>query len=164
MSGIVIRPATTVDAAACAAIYAPSVRDSAVSFEFEEPDEIELAERIARVQQTDPWLVATIDDLVVGYAYSVAFRAREAYAASRETTVYIDDEHHGRGLGRSLMEALLDYLRERGAHIAIAGIALPNDASVALHESLGFESVGVFREVGRKFDTWHDVGFWQRAL
>lgn len=161
---VLIRTATTDDAAACAGIYAPIVRDTPISFEFDVPDAAEFAARIARVQRSDPWLVAVVDERVVGYAYSTAFRARAAYAGTRETTVYVRDDHQGTGIGSALMVSLLDELRGRGAHSAIAGIALPNDGSVALHERLGFTPVGVFREVGRKFDSWHDVGFWELLL
>ncbi|MDW3217501.1 MAG: N-acetyltransferase family protein [Acidimicrobiales bacterium] len=159
-----IRDAEPADAAACAAIYAPIVRNTPISFEFTEPDAEEFATRIARVQETDPWLVATLDDVVVGYAYAADFRARAAYAGSRETTVYVHEDHHGRGIGSALMRRLIADLRDRGAHVAVACIALPNDGSVALHEQLGFNAVGVFRESGRKFDTWHDVGFWELLL
>lgn len=164
MVDIVVRDATADDAAACAAIYAPSVTDSAISFEYDVPDTSEFASRIERVQREDPWLVAVVDGEVAGYAYAAPFRARAAYAGTRESTVYVGAGHHGRGLGRLLMDDLIERLRERGAHLVVAGIALPNDASVGLHEALGFKPVGVFREVGRKFDRWHDVGFWQLVL
>lgn len=161
---LIIRDATAADAAACAAIYAPIVRNTAISFEFEIPDAAEFAARIERVQAGDPWVVAERGGVVAGYAYSTSFRVRAAYDASRETTVYVHDDHHGTGVGSALMRHLLDDLRGRGHHLAIACIALPNDGSVALHERLGFELVGVFAEAGRKFDAWHDVGFWQLRL
>lgn len=161
---LLVRDAIGADAAACAAIYAPIVRDTPISFELDAPDATEFAARIARIQAHDPWYVATRDDEVVGYAYATEFRARPAFSATRETTVYVHPDHHGTGVGSTLMRHLLAELRDRGHHLAVAGIALPNDGSVALHEQLGFESVGVFREVGRKFDAWHDVGFWQLRL
>lgn len=163
-AGLTIRHATTDDAAACAMIYAPVVRDTSISFEFDPPDAAEFAARITRVQQTDAWFVGVRGDQIVGYAYATEFRARAAYAASRETTVYVHNDHHGTGVGSALMRRLLAELREQGAHVAIAGITLPNDGSVALHERLGFTPVGVFRESGRKFDAWHDVGFWELLL
>ena len=159
-----IRHATTDDAAACAAIYAPIVRDTSISFEFDVPDATEFAARIARVQETDAWFVGLRGDEIVGYAYATEFRSRAAYAASRETTVYVHADHHGTGVGSALMRHLLDDMRERGAHVAIAGVTLPNEGSVALHERLGFTHVGTFRESGRKFDAWHDVGFWELLL
>lgn len=159
-----VRDAEEADAAACAEIYAPIVRDTPISFELTEPGAEEFVARIARVQQTDPWLVATFDDMVVGYAYAADFRSRAAYAGSRETTVYVHEGHRGRGVGSALMRRLLADLRARGAHVAIACIALPNDGSVMLHERLGFTAAGVFRESGRKFDRWYDVGFWELLL
>ena len=99
-----------------------------------------------------------------GYAYATPHRAREAYRYSVETSVYIDDVYRGKGIGRSLYEALFSSLNTLGYHNAYAGITVPNPASIALHKSLGFEPVGVFREVGYKLDKWHDVSWWQRGI
>lgn len=153
-----------------AAIYRPIVETTAISFELEAPTESEFVERLLRVQSRDPWLVAQAgagedgSGEILGYAYASDFRARAAYGATRETTVYVSTDHHGRGVGRALLEELLAILESRGVRVAIAGIALPNDASIALHQRLGFQLVGTFNEVGHKFGAWHDLSFWQRSL
>lgn len=157
-----IRPATADDGEAIAAIYRPIVTRTAISFELEPPTGDEMAERIGAGQATDPWLVLEIDGRIAGYAYASAFRARPAYAHSRETTVYVDPAHRGLRVGHRLMSALLGQLDDAGIELAVAGIVVPNEASIALHERLGFAHVGTFRRAGRKFDRWHDLGFWQR--
>lgn len=162
-----IRPATTEDAAACAAIYAPYVTDTATSFETEPPTPSEMAERIAAAESAHAWLV--LEDVedggrVVGYAYAGPWRSRAAYRWTCETSVYIDEGRRRRGSGRALYEALLARLAERGYRTAVAGMTLPNEASVGLHRAMGFEPVGTFREVGRKNGRWHDVAWAQRAL
>ena len=159
-----IRNATEDDAAAMLAIYAPVVRDTAISFEFEPPSAGEFRGRVATILATHPCLVAVERGTVVGYAYASTWRARPAYARTAETTVYVAADARGRGVGWALMTELLARLRAGGFHRAVAGITLPNAASVALHEGLGFREVGVYRECGRKFDRWHDVGFWDLAL
>ncbi|MFL5817815.1 MAG: GNAT family N-acetyltransferase [Conexibacter sp.] len=160
-----IRPVDAArDAAACAAIYAPFVRASAVSFEEAAPDADAFAARIARLAATHPWLVAEVDGRVVGFAYGSPHRDRAAYRWAAEVSVYIDPAHHGRGLGRALYEALFARLRAQRTQIACAGITLPNDASVGLHEALGFELVGVYRGIGWKAGAWRDVGWWQLRL
>lgn len=147
-----------------AAIYAPIVTETAISFELEPPSADEFATRLARVKGSDPWLVCERDSHVVGYAYATDFRSRPAYAATRETTVYVDPDHRGRGVGMALMTDLLEALSGAGAHVVVAGITLPNPASVTLHERLGYRHVGTFDQVGYKFGRWHDLGFWQRTL
>ena len=146
------------DAAACVAIYAPYVTDGVASFETEAPGEREMAERIARTCETHPWLVAEHDGRVVGFAYGCPHRTRHAYRWTADVSVYLDAGHHGRGIGRALYDALLPLLREQGIHTACAGITLPNPASVALHEAVGFRPVGIYRAIGFKFGAWHDVG------
>jgi L-amino acid N-acyltransferase YncA len=165
MSDLVIRDADPArDAAACAAIYAPHVEGSAVSFEERAPEEAELAARIERNGTSHAWLVAEREGRVVGYAYATAFNERPAYRWSAGVSVYVVEGEHGRGVGRALYEALFARLRERGLRMACAGITLPNEASVRLHESLGFEQVGVNREIGWKHGAWRDVGWWQLEL
>ncbi len=159
-----IRPAETADVAAMVAIYTPIVRDTAISFEIEAPTEVEFAGRLERITATDPWLVFEHNGEIAGYAYASSFRSRPAYATTRETTVYVHPDHHGHGVGRTLMVALLDEITRRGARLAVAVIALPNDASVALHETLGFTRVGELHSVARKFGTWWDEGFWELQL
>ena len=111
-----------------------------------------------------PWLAAEIDGAVAGFAKAGTWGAREAYALTAEVTVYIDPAFHRRGIGRALYTELLHRLRAAGFHTAVGGVTLPNEASVRLHESMGFQYVGTFKEVGRKFDRWHDTGWWQVML
>lgn len=111
-----------------------------------------------------PWYVAEMHGRFAGYAKSSVWRARAAYSRSCETSVYIEAEFHRTGVARALYQRLLDDLRERGFHVAVAGTTLPNDPSVRFHEAMGFRPVGTFHEVGRKFDQWHDVGFFELKL
>ena len=152
------------DAAACAAIYAPHVEGSAVSFEEEAPSAGEMAERIERYGAGHAWLVAEREGEVVGYAYGTAFNERPAYRWSTFVSVYVAEDARGQGLGRALYEALFERLRERGFRMACAGITLPNEASESLHESLGFRRIGVNREIGFKEGAWRDVGWYQLEL
>jgi L-amino acid N-acyltransferase YncA len=152
------------DAAACAAIYAPHVEGSAVSFEEQAPGPDEMAARIERYGPSHAWLVAERDGAVVGYAYATAFNERSAYRWSTNVSVYIAGDARGQGVGRALYTKLFERLRERGFRMACAGITLPNEASVGLHESLAFERVGVNREIGWKDGGWRDVGWWQLEL
>jgi L-amino acid N-acyltransferase YncA len=152
------------DAAACAAIYAPSVTAGVASLEERAPEPREFVDRIRVIQRTHPWLVAETDDRVVGYAYASQHRERASYRWSADVTVYISAEHHRRGVGRALYERLFGLLVGQGVYEACAGITLPNDASVGLHESLGFEPIGVYRDIAYKFGSWRSVGWWQRTL
>jgi L-amino acid N-acyltransferase YncA len=152
------------DAAACAAIYAHHVEGSAVSFEEEPPDAAQLAERITRTARTHPWLVAECEGEVVGYAYGCPHRSRAAYRWAVDVSVYVDEDRRGEGCGRALYVELLERLRRQRFQVACAGITLPNAASVALHESLGFVAVGVYRRIGWKAGAWRDVGWWQLEL
>jgi L-amino acid N-acyltransferase YncA len=152
------------DAAACAAIYAPQVEEGPVSFEERAPDAAEMAARMERYGAGHAWLVAERQGEVVGYAYATAFNERPAYRWSTSVSVYIAEDARGEGVGRALYEALFERLRERGFRMACAGITLPNEASCGLHESLGFELVGVNREIGWKQGAWHDVGWYQLEL
>lgn len=159
-----VRDAAPEDAAACAAIYAPYVLDTTVSFEDEPPDEKEMARRIAVAQERHAWLVAEDDDGVLGYAYAGTFRARPAYRHTCEVSVYVDAERRGRGVGRALYAALLDRVHDLGMRLAVGGATMPNDASERLHRALGFEVVGTFRDVGFKQDRWCDVRWFQKLL
>jgi L-amino acid N-acyltransferase YncA len=152
------------DAEAIAAIYAPFVTDTAVSFEDEPPTADQMARRIEQLTRTHPWLVAEDGGEILGYAYACPHRERAAYRWATEVTVYVDPRHHRRGAGRTLYEALLAALAEWGYRTALAVIALPNDASVGLHEACGFKPVGVLKRIGFKFDRWWDVGWWQLDL
>jgi L-amino acid N-acyltransferase YncA len=160
-----LRTATPGDAEAVAAIYAPYVRDTAVSFEVDPPSVDEMHERIAGILQRFPWLVSLdAAGQVSGYVYAARHRERAAYRWAVETTVYIRPDSHGRGLGRRLYAALFAELAELGYAQALAGITLPNAGSVALHEVVGFEPIGVYRDVGFKLGRWRDIGWWQKAL
>lgn len=160
-----LRDAIPGDAASIAAIYNHFVAHSTISFEEEPVDAVDMRQRIHDVQHGGlPWLVAMADGKLVGYAYATKWRARAAYRFSVESTVYVLLEHGGAGVGTALYRQLLTRLREAGAHLVIGGIALPNVPSIALHEKMGFEKCAHFSEVGRKFDRWVDVGYWQLKL
>jgi L-amino acid N-acyltransferase YncA len=160
----VIRLARDADAGPMLEIYAPLVRETPISFELEPPSVEEFRKRVHRITERTPWLVCDADGEIWGYAYGGPFRARPAYQWAVETTVYVAGPQRGKGVARALYTALLNGLRLAGYHRAYAGITLPNPASVAIHERLGFEPVGVFRGAGFKLGRWHDVGFWQLAL
>lgn len=152
------------DAGACAAIYAPHVEAGPTSFEEEPPDAAAFAERIALGSVTHPWLVAEHDGEVAGYAYACPHRMRPAYRWAADVSVYVTAEQRRGGRGRALYRELLERLRAQRFQVACAGITLPNEASVALHESLGFVPVGVFQRIGWKAGAWRDVGWWQLDL
>jgi phosphinothricin acetyltransferase len=149
------------DAAGCAAVYAGYVVDDPTSFEEEPPDAAEMARRILAAHA---WLVADDGGGMVGFAYATPHRPRAAYRWAVETSVYVVRGRQGEGLGRALYAAMLPELSERGFRTALAVIALPNAASVALHESFGFQAAGVLRRMGWKAGAWRDVGLWQLAL
>ena len=159
-----IRVATISDADALAAIYAPIVRDTTISFETEPPSADEMARRVAVTLPTHPWLVAEQQGEVVGYAYAGRHRDRAAYRWSVDVSAYVDANARRSGVGRALYQRLFVLLRCQGFHAAFAGIALPNSASVALHEGAGFKPVGIYKEVGFKHGKWHDVGWWRLGL
>ena len=159
-----VRDATVDDAAACARIYEPYVRDTVVSFELEPPTAAQVAARIAAALARHAWLVLEGDGRVVGYAYGSAFNARAAYDWTTSVSVYIEPGRRRTGAGRALYTALLDRLAARGYRMALAGVALPNEASVGLHTAMGFEPVGTYRRVGWKLGRWHDVARYQRPL
>ena len=162
---LAIRDATEVDAPAIAALYNPYVAETTITFEEVPVSAAQMAERIRDVQQAGlPWLVLEEGGALCGYAYATRWKARSAYRFSVETSVYLAMGHTGRGHGRRLYEALFEALRARGVHAVIGGIALPNPASVALHERLQMAPVAHFREVGFKFGRWIDVGYWERLL
>lgn len=164
MADLTLRLAQPADAPGILAIYAPIVRETAISFELEPPDEEEMRRRIAAVLDKRPWLVCADGATIAGYAYATSWRERAAYQWTVETTVYVHPDHHRRGVARGLYTALLAALRAQGFTTALAGIALPNPASVGFHESFGFQWVGVYRSVGYKLGAWHDVGWLQLML
>ena len=152
------------DAAACAAVYAPYVRDTPISFEEDPPDQVEMRRRIETTSARYPGLVAEEEDRVLGFAYASPHRERAAYRWAVDVAVYLDPTQHRRGIGSELYRALFDRLARQGFRMACAGITLPNEASVALHEKLGFQPVGIYRRIGWKADVWHDVAWYQRPL
>lgn len=161
----IIRPARAADADAICAIYNHYVATTTISFEEAPVAPAEMAQRIAAVVEADlPWLVMLEGETLVAYAYATKWRVRAAYRYSVESSIYVAAEHAGQGVGRQLYEALLAQLRERDLHLVIGGIAQPNEASVRLHERLGFQKVAHFSEVGLKFGRWIDVGYWQLKL
>ncbi len=159
-----IREARPGDASALLDIYRPFVTDTAVSFELEPPTVSEFEGRIASAQSQWAWLVGERGGQIAGYAYASAFRTRAAYRFTVETSAYVHPAHRGHGVAGALYRRLFEVLIEKGYCNAYAGIALPNDASIAFHKSLGFTSVGVFHRGGWKFGTWHDISWWEVAL
>jgi len=160
-----IRAATRDDADDIIAIYAPIVLTTTISFELEPPSVEEMRAKITATLQRWPWLVSIDDDgRVNGYVNAGKHRDPGAYQWSVNTSVYIREDSRGQGVGKKLYLALFDELKRLGYFRAFAGIALPNEASIALHESVGFEPIGVYSAVGYKFGAWRDVGWWQRAL
>jgi len=159
-----LRLAEPADAAGILAIYEPIVRETAISFELEPPDEAEMRRRIESTLERRPWLVCTAGGIVAGYAYAAAHRERPAYQWSVETSVYVHPDHRRRGVAQGLYAALLPALGAQGFYNALAGIALPNPASVGFHESCGFQWIGVYRSVGHKLGAWHDVAWLELRL
>lgn len=158
-----IRPVRLSDAGRIREIYAPYVSTS-ITFEIEVPTEAEIAHRIEEYTKSYPWIVLEQEGAIIAYAYATTFKARAAYRWSVETSIYVDEKHKGKGLGKKLYQELLSRLSEKGVLNMVGVITLPNQASVTLHESLGFEFVGKFPDVGFKLGKWWDVGYWQLAL
>ncbi len=172
-----LRQATATDGDELARIYNHYIRDTVITFETEQLTGADMAARVAKLAGAGlPWLVAVEPagdgERVVGYAYAGPFKERDAWRHCLETSIYLDAAERGRGVGTALFSLLFEKLRRltpdasrhAPVHVLIAGIALPNAASVALHERFGMESMGAVREGGRKFDTWVDVGYWQMVL
>lgn len=159
-----IRSAVPADAPRICEIYNHHVRETVVTFEEQPVTGDEMARRIAETTVGFPWLVSEIDGSMVGYAHASSWKRRSAYRFAVESTIYLAPVFFGRGLGSELYRALIAEMRSRGLHCAIGGIALPNPASIALHEKLGFVHIGHFREVGWKFGRWVDVGYWELVL
>ena len=159
-----IRTAVQADAAELLAIYRPFVEGAAVSFETTAPTVEEFVTRIHKVVAVWQWLVAEEDGQCIGYAYASAHRERPAYRWSVEVTAYVHPNHYRRGIARSLYLRLFEELAHKGFCNAYAGVTLPNEGSIALHQSVGFEPIGVFRRVGHKLGKWQDVAWFQRSL
>ena len=162
---LVVRAAAAADARQIADIYNHYVEKTVITFEEQVVSTQEMATRMAAVRALElPWLVAELSGVLAGYSYASPWKSRSAYRHSVETTIYLRQGLEGRGIGKTLYSALLLLLRERGIHAVIGGAALPNAASASLHESLGFEQVATFRQVGFKHGQWVDVAYWQRVL
>lgn len=160
----IIRLAKTEDASSILEIYRPYVLETPISFETSAPSLEEMRRRLADTLAAFPWLVFEVENSVIGYAYAGPFKSRCAYSWSVESTVYVKKDCRGRGVGKKLYQELLKRLKDQGAVNAIGGISLPNEASVGLHESLGFRQVAQFKDVGFKLCKWWDVGYWQIQL
>lgn len=159
-----IRSVRSKDAEAIARIYNHYIENSVITFEETPIDAAEVGSRIGDPTTDLPWFVCESDGVVVGYAYASPWNKRAAYRHTVEVSIYLDCAAVGKGMGRRLYSHLIEDLRARSIHAVIGGVALPNPASVALHESLGFEKVAHYREVGRKFGRWIDVAYWQLVL
>lgn len=160
-----IRNATDDDAMQLARIYNYYVLNTIITFEEQAVTEQDIQARISEAAADNlPYLVAENSGVLVGYAYASKWKGRCAYKHSAEVTVYVKHGRSGSGLGSQLYDVLFEQLRARSVHVAIGGIALPNPASVALHEKFGMQQVAHFKEIGFKFDRWVDVGYWQTVL
>ena len=162
--GATIRLATEADAEGMLEIYAPVVLETVISFEDQPPSVEEFRGRISAVLERMPWLVCMAGENTAGYAYATPFRTRAGYRWTAELTVYVHPAYHRRGVGRALYTALLRCLAEQGFHMAVAIISLPNDASVGLHESLGFHRTGILERIGHKHGRWIDDDVWQKEI
>lgn len=159
-----IRIAIPEDAAGILEIYTPIVEQTPISFELSPPDEAEIAARISKTLEHYPYLVCVDDDTIVGYVYGSVFRSRPAYQWTTEVTVYVHDNYRRRNIARALYTALFELLKQQGFVTALAVITLPNDASIYLHNSMGFKSVGIFHKVGYKLNKWHDSNWLELSL
>jgi len=159
-----VRQVETGDCGAICDIYNHYIENTVISFEEEPLTVADMEQRVATCTATYPWLVCVEGDSVLGYAYANRWQVRCAYRQCVETTVYLDPGHLGKGCGKLLYAALLPRLTRQGLHTAVAGIALPNAASIRLHERMGFRQVAQFAQVGFKQDRWIDVGYWQKML
>ena len=157
-----IRTAESEDVAAIARIYNFYVENTHHTFEVEPVAESEMLARINQVLENYPYLVCEKDDEILGYCYAARYKPRAAYRHSVEISVYVRNETVSKGIGSALYTELFELLKSQPIHAIIAGIALPNDASIRLHERFGFEKVAHFREVGFKFGRWIDVGYWEK--
>lgn len=159
-----IRLASPEDSADCQEIYAPYVLDTPISFELIPPTTEDFIERIEHTLDTLPWLVCEAGDDILGYAYAGQYRARAAYQWVVESSVYVDGDHHRQGIARALYISLFEILRLQGYFTVIAGMTLPNPASVEFHRAMGFDPIGVYEAIGYKEGNWHDVVWMQRQL
>jgi phosphinothricin acetyltransferase len=161
---MIIRLVNLADVSTIRSIYAHYVWLTNITFEYEVPSEMELNARIEGILARFPWLVAELDNQIIGYAYASTFRYREAYDWSAETSIYLRNDCQGRGWGTKLYQTLLDVLAGQGFVKAIAGVTIPNLASENLHTRLGFQEVGIFSQIGYKFQEWHSIKFYELKM
>jgi len=159
-----IRDAIPSDANQICRLYNYYIENTSITFEEESVSQRDMEDRIRNVTSQLPWYVYYEEETLLGYAYASPWRVRQAYRFSVETTVYVQQGYSGKGIGMSLYKRLLEELKKRGYHLAIGGIALPNEPSRKIHEKLGFRKAAHFREMGYKFNTWLDVGYWEKNL
>jgi L-amino acid N-acyltransferase YncA len=159
-----VRPASAADLPGAAAVYDEQVRTGISTFDLEPPPVSYWEHHLTSTEAGDHFLVADDEGEIVGFAYSSAYRPRPGYRLTRETSVYLSERARGQGLGRRMYDDLLDRVRADGIHVVLALVALPNPASIALHEACGFEHLGTMREVGWKFDRWLDTAWFQLTL
>ncbi len=159
-----LRFATTDDTKQILSIYKHYIENTAITFECDTPTEVDFAMRVKTISDSYPYIVATLNKKVIGYAYATRFRERKAYDWVVETSVYIDVKHKGKGLGKKLYKRLLELLTEQGFVMAYACVTCPNFTSDALHSRLGFSKIGIFSNSGYKFDTWHDTVWYEKQL
>lgn len=159
-----IRAVYPEDASAICDIYNPYIRETTITFEEKEVSVIEMKNRIHEITVTFPWFIYEENNAILGYAYAGKWKGRCAYRHSVELSIYVKNGNHGKGLGSQLIARLLQELQTKEVHAAIAGIALPNEKSIRLHEKFGFTKIAHFHEVGCKFNTWIDVGYWELIL
>ena len=159
-----IRTCQPADALQLCEIYNYYVQHTVITFEEVPVAEREMTQRISYVTAHLPWLVYERNGSIVGYTYAAPWKERSAYRFSVESAVYVSHTSARQGIGAQLYQALITDLRRRNVHCAVGGIALPNPASIALHEKLGFSKIGQFKEIGWKFDRWVDVGYWELLL
>jgi len=161
---LIIRTATVEDAEPVLDIYNYYIQHSVATFDEQPLSLQQMRQNLFNTLKNYPWLVCIDDDVLTGYAYATAWKGRCFYHYSLESTVYVREGYTGCGYGLALYQQLIAEIERRGFHSVVAGISLPNDASVVMHEKLGFEKVARFRQIGRKFDQWLDVGYWQLIL
>ncbi|WP_298556342.1 GNAT family N-acetyltransferase [uncultured Algibacter sp.] len=159
-----IRPFHIKDTEELLDIYNYYVLNTVITFDIKPLTLIIFQEKLTRIDKDFPFLIFEENDEILGYTYGSKWRPKPAYNQTVETTVYIKNGYGGKQIGSKLYKALLDILKSQNYHVVLGGLTLPNEASVKLHEKFGFEQVSHFKEVGRKFDTWLDVGFWQLKL
>lgn len=154
---IKMRLATEEDSSSILKIYAPFVTDTSVTFEYEVPSEIEFEDRIKSIQKKYPWIVCEINNDIVGYAYASPFNERTAYDWSVDLSIYVNPEYHGRKIGKALYYALIEILKLQGFYNAVSLVTIPNKKSEILHKSFGFKEIGIYKNIGYKFNSWYDV-------